>query len=276
MEIVADLHLHTNCSDGLLSPEKMVNMAFEFGLSACSITDHDTVDGLESAIEKGRKIGVEVIPGIELNTDGPGGEVHILGYYIPHQDPVFLEELKILKQARVVRMKKMLENMKKIGITVYLEEILHEAGNAPPGRPHLARVLVKNGFSFSFEDAFRRYLEKGKPGYEPHFHKLTPKTAIQLIKRFNGLAVIAHPFTSSYGEAEIKGLLPYGLDGIEVFHSKHNSMTEKEYFLITDKYHLLATGGSDCHGEQTVCGLLVGKYGLTAEHFNNFKSKARC
>jgi len=272
MNIIADLHIHSTASDGKFSPTEIIRRIKELGLTTCALTDHDTVDGIQEAAEAAEKYNIRLIPGIELNTDVKNGEVHILGYFIPYKDPEFIRILEKFKNSRLDRMKRMIENINKLGLKVYIDEVLEEAKDAPLGRPHLARVLLKHGYVFSKEDAFKKYLEKGRPGYEPHDERLTPFTAVKLIKQFKGVSVIAHPGISDFDD-NIPALIDSGLDGIEVFHSKHDEQLRKHYLEMAIKNNLLITGGSDCHGEITLKGLNLGKSGLTSSKLSEFLIK---
>lgn len=272
MKVYADLHIHTTASDGKFKPHYVIERAKDIGLYACAITDHDTIDGLDEAIEAGSSYGIEVIPGIELNTDVPGGEIHILGYFIPYKDKEFANEIVKFKNGRYKRVIEIIDNLKKLGIKIYLEEVLEEAGSAALGRPHIARVLVKRGFVFSFEDAFHRYLEKGKPAYVPHMNRLDPIKAIKFIKSYGGIPVLAHPGLNKL-DALIPEFVKAGLMGLEIYHSKHGIDDIKKYFDIANNFDLIITGGSDCHGEYTINGFLMGKYGLDKEDFLKFKFK---
>lgn len=262
--------MHSTFSDGKLTPSELLFHAKEAGLEAVSLTDHDSVAGIDEAWETGKNLGIKIIPGIEMNTDIPGCEIHILGYNVPFHNQEFLKELQVLKQERAHRMQRMIGNLRKIGITVYFEEVLNEAGDAPLGRPHLARVLLKNGFAFSFEDVFRKYLEKGKPGYEPHYHRLTPENVISFLKKYSAVSVIAHPGISGCSNEQINFFRLSGLDGIEAFHSRHDAEAVHRYVSLARSRKMLVTGGSDCHGEETVHGMMLGRYGLDEDGFKEF------
>jgi len=259
----ADLHIHTSFSDGLLSPEDVVNKAHEAGLTIIAITDHDTVDGLPRAMAEGSRIGIKVIPGIEFTTDLPGTEVHILGYYIDYKADWLLELLKRIRNDRINRIYKIVEKLKKLGINVDVNEILKlaclPAGRVDigsVGRPHIARVLLQKGIVNSIQEAFNKYLDYNAPAYVPHF-KLTPSEAVRTVRRAGGIPVYAHPAVSKKDDI-IPELIKEGLAGIEVYYSKHSDSQVKHYLSLAKKYGLLFTGGSDFHGFGTMRDVTLG------------------
>ncbi len=255
----ADLHLHTNKSDGLLTPEELVFRASKQGLSAIAITDHDTVEGIPAGIEAGRKYGVNVIPGIEFNTNVDNGELHILGYYFDYSSKPVLDLLHRIKNARLDRIKSMVEKLREAGLDISFSQILSIAENdASLGRPHIARILVEKGYVSDFRQAFDRYIGVHCPAYVERY-KLEPEKAVHVIKSGGGVPVLAHP-----GNLSDKGYLyrciKAGIQGIEVYHSNHTYQQTAELLTLANKLHLIPTGGSDCHGDPDCYGeLLLGQ-----------------
>lgn len=246
----ADLHIHTNFSDGLYSPEDIVKKAKEAGLAAIAITDHDTIDAVPRALEAGRLLGIKVIPGVEFTTDIPETEIHILGYFIDYKASWFLELLKKIRDERVSRIYKIVEKLKKLGIEIDPEEIFKLVDLGSVGRPHVARVLLKKGKVKSVQEAFNKYLDCNAPAYVSHF-KLSPAEAVKTIIKAGGIPVYAHPGVSAMDEI-IPELVSQGLAGIEVYYGKHSDFQIKHYLSLADKYGLLVTGGSDFHGLGTM------------------------
>jgi 3',5'-nucleoside bisphosphate phosphatase len=242
----ADLHIHSNFSDGLLSPEEIVRKAKDAGLTVISITDHDTVDGISSAIAEGEKIGVKVIPGIEFSTDIPEGEIHILGYFFDYKAKWLKELLQKIRDDRQNRIHKIVDKLKENGININAQEILDLAKGGSAGRPHVARMLIQKGIVKNIPEAFNRYLVNGAPAYVPHF-RLTPVEAVQSIVKAGGIPVFAHPAVSNT-DGMIPELMAEGLAGIEVFYGKNSDSQVKHYKALAEKYGLLMTGGSDFHG----------------------------
>lgn len=246
-----DLHIHTTASDGTFSAKDVVSFSLAKGLKAIAITDHDTIDGIEEALVAGKELGLEVIPGVELSVEFPKGEMHILGYFIDHKSLSMQKNLKMLQEHRDARNPKVIEKLQDLGLKVSLEEAEAKAGGKVLGRPHIAAVLMDKGYVDSIQEAFDKYLAKGKPAYEPK-EKLTPKEGIQLIKEGGGLAILAHPKHLGLEGEEIDRLISelvaFGLDGIEVYYTTHSPAEIESYEKLCQKYQLLATGGTDFHG----------------------------
>jgi predicted metal-dependent phosphoesterase TrpH len=252
----ADLHIHSNFSDGLLSPEEIVRKARDSGLTVISITDHDIVDGIEPAIAEGEKLGIKVIPGIEFTTDLPDTEIHILGYYIDYKTKWLKELLLKIREDRTNRIYKISEKLKKLGIDINAEDVLALAEKGSVGRPHVARLLLEKGIVKSIQEAFNKYLDNDAPAYVPHF-RLTPAEAVETIVKAGGIPVYAHPAVSNKDEI-IPELMAKGLAGIEVYYSKHSDAQVKHYKSLAKKYGLLMTGGSDYHGFGTARDVPLG------------------
>ncbi|NPV28290.1 MAG: PHP domain-containing protein [Firmicutes bacterium] len=242
----ADLHVHSTASDGTLTPEEIVNQAVQSGLSAISLTDHDTVDGIYSALRTATGKDLELVPGIELNTDWEGIEVHILGYYIEFQAGWFQQALNDLRNAREERAAAMIGKLKKIGISLSPARVKEIAGPAPIGRPHIAQALIEAGYVSSVEEAFQCYLGQGKPAYVAR-HRLSPFQAIALIRKGGGIPVLAHPGLMDRDEL-IPEFIKAGLLGIEVYYPRHTPEMIARYVWICQKSGLIMTGGSDSHG----------------------------
>lgn len=246
MERLADLHVHTYLSDGTFSPKEVVERAKDIGLSCIAITDHDCVDGVELALEVGKKIGIEIIPGVELTVEEKNAEVHILGFFINYKDEPFLKLLKTIRQSRIERTYQMIEKLKKYNVLIDSKEVFKISGPGSVGRLHVAFVLEKHGYVSSVREAFRRYIGDKAPCYVKHF-EISAKDAIAEIKRIGGVAVFAHPYVM--GEDRfIPQFVKYGLNGIEAYHSDHPTSASKCYVELAKRYKLLITGGSDCHG----------------------------
>lgn len=242
-----DLHLHSTQSDGTFSPTQVVQRAAELGLSAISLTDHDSVAGVQEAQDVGQNIGVEVIPGIELSAQEAGIDIHILGYFIDPANSDLLAYLQKFQDARHNRAEKIVARLNRLGVRITMAHVLHKARDATIGRPHVADVLVAEGFVFSHDHAFQKYLGYGKPAYQPKF-VLTPSEAVEVIHAAGGLASLAHPVLYRR-DALIPNLIKQGLDGIEVMHVKHDHADVRRYSDMAKHHGLLSTGGSDCHGD---------------------------
>lgn len=243
-----DLHLHTTYSDGVLSPAEILTIKKQAGIEAAAITDHDTVSGVDEAIEAGRKLGIQVISGIELSTYGRF-EVHILGYNFNHKNPDFLATLSEISALRKKRVQTVLEKLAKIGVAPDTTGIDFEDRNL--GRAHIARLMVAQGMVKSVPEAFSKYLGKGAPAHVEGM-RFAPLEAVKLIKSAGGIAVLAHPSkVESNVEALIEGLQRYGLDGIECYYAPQNELDTAKFLKIAKERNLIATCGSDFHDDKT-------------------------
>ncbi len=257
-----DLHVHTTASDGLLTPEEVVEIAAREGLSAISITDHDTIDGCFSAEKKAEELEIELVPGVELSVTHKGEDFHLLGYLIDCENPQFLKKISSFQEERRIRGEKMVEKLNELGIDLSMETVRNIAGKGSVGRPHLADALLKEEFVHTYEEAFARYLGYHAQAYVPKKF-LTPKEGIELIHLVRGVAVFAHPGTNRTAQQAIYDFLPMGLDGIEAYHYKHDRETTRYLINQARKLGLIYTGGSDCHGrrkDKTLIGTIKVPY----------------
>jgi len=243
-----DLHTHTTASDGQFKPRELVRLAKEKGLTALAITDHDTIDGLKEALEAGRDYKVEVIPGIELSTEWEGRDVHLLGYYVDFEKDELREFLVRLQKARYRRGQEMVTRLQELGYNVRWDEVIRFVKGNSVGRVHVAQALVDKGLVPSIEVAFAELLERGRPAYVPRY-KLLPGEAVELIRIWGGVAVLAHPGLIGC-DGIIRELVGKGLEGLEVYYPLHDVQTTEHYFNLAQELGLLITGGSDFHGTQ--------------------------
>lgn len=242
----ADLHLHTSFSDGTYSPEEVVGHAQRHGLIALAVTDHDTVEGCRRAAAACRAAGLEFITGVELTAEQEQSEIHILGYFIDPAHPGLLAELAQFQAVRQSRIHQMVAKLNALGVPLQAETVFGLANCHCPGRPHVARALVAQRLCTDLDEAFERFLKRGKPAWVPKF-KISAQHAIELVHQAGGLAVLAHPGLN-YNDDVIPALVEAGLDGIECFHTKHSTAMTERYLEVADRYQLVVTGGSDCHG----------------------------
>lgn len=246
-----DLHLHTTHSDGSFSPAAVLEFAKAAGVTALAITDHDIVAGIPEAIEAGSRLGIEVIPGVEISSRHGESELHILGYCIDWRQPRLNERMKSLRESRHERNPRIIERLNELGLDITYEEVRVLAGTESIGRPHIARVLMNKKMVASAKEAFDRYLAEGRPAYVPR-QLPAPEEAVTWIREAGGVAVLAHPTwvkESSEGLSRlVEGLKEAGLGGIEVHYSTHNARQTDEYRSLAQRLNLLITGGSDFHG----------------------------
>lgn len=254
-----DLHMHTSYSDGQNTPEELILKVKEAGIDIISITDHDTVAGIEESIEIGKRYGIEVIPGLEISSDIRDREVHILGYFINPQNKELEEYLKFFRAERIKRAARIAEKLNVLGLEIQLEDIMEVAKNSAVGRPHIAKAMVNKGLVSNYYEAFSKYIGNGCPAYERKVH-VSPRSAFKIISDAGGLSFIAHP--GNLPDIIMVELIEAGLDGIEVLHPSHLPYQVKHYRGIVNEYFLLESGGSDFHGGERNDLENLGKYSI--------------
>lgn len=268
-----DLHVHTNHSDGIFLPQKVVDLAVEANLNGIAITDHDTVSAIGPAIDYSKKYkGFKIIPGIEFGALYNDEEVHILGYFIDYKDPDIIEITNTLRESRLVRGQKMVEKLVDMGLNITLDEVKQISGNEYIGRPHIARVLVNKGLADSVADAFERFLNRGKPGYAERY-KLSIGETINIIKNCGGLSILAHPGLLR-NLSVVNTCISLGIDGIECIHSKHTKNQIADFIRLAESQSLIITAGSDFHGDlNTATEQTLGRYYINIEDIPAFKER---
>jgi hypothetical protein len=266
----ADLHLHTVFSDGTYTPEEMIFQASKHSFAALALTDHDTVEGCHRAGIAARSAGIEFVPGTELTAEQDRDELHILGYFLDINNPRLLAETAKFQDVRQNRIREIVMRLNAVHVPITSDAVFALANCRSPGRPHVARALVKAGLCGSLDEAFERFLKKNRPAWVPKF-KMSAADAIDLIHHAGGVAVMAHPGLSHCDEV-IPSMVEAGLDGIECFHTKHSTAIAEHYLEIADEYNLLVTGGSDCHG-MSKGKPLIGTIKLPYQHVEKLRAK---
>lgn len=243
-----DLHVHSTYSDGLLTPEELIDEAIKIGLKGLALTDHDTVAGIQPAFNYLEKTGLpfQLIPGIELNTECGPHETHILGYFIDWNYPPLQKRLLEVKEAREERAYRMVKKLGSMGIDISLERVQELAKGDLVGRPHIAQAMAEKGYVFSVKEAFEKYIGRGRPAYIPRY-KFLPEEAHELIRNAGGTAVLAHPGLIG-NDNLVEKLLNIGLAGIEVYYPEHSLEDTRRYLEMARRFNLIITGGSDFHG----------------------------
>ncbi len=262
----ADLHIHTTASDGTLKPNEIVKWAYKKNVKAIAITDHDTVYGIDIAINEANKYNnLLVIPGIEFSCEYNDIEIHILGYFINYKSKILKKLTDKIIHSRKIRGEKIIKKLNKIGIEINIRDVENHSRNSRfIGRPHIARALIAKKYVNTINEAFEKYIGKDKPAYEPRY-KLSINKAINVIHAIKGIAVLAHP-------GLIKDINPkevftnYKFDGIEVYHSKHKIEDIKKYEKLANEHNLIKTGGSDFHGEYIDGKPIIGNYYVQLEN----------
>lgn len=261
MKRVIDLHMHSTCSDGQDTPEKLVELAVASGIDVMALTDHDTINGIERACNAAEKLGIDFIPGIEIGSSG-GKELHILGYGVSYKDKGLIDFYDENRVHRIARRDRFIELLNKAGVPVTIEDICRVNNGKSTGRPHIARTIVSMGYADSVDEAFKRYLQT------PEFYSLDrPKPrfdkSIEMINNAGGIAVLAHPYTLKLDKYDftilLKKLISAGLSGIECYYSRHTVEQTVYYRDIANEYGLIFTCGSDYHGLDVKPDILPGR-----------------
>ncbi|MDJ0782967.1 MAG: PHP domain-containing protein [Desulfosarcinaceae bacterium] len=254
-----DLHIHSTASDGTLSPAAIIQRAAQLNLSAIAITDHDTLTGTAAALDMERPDGLHLLSGIEISAAPPEGygipgSLHILGYGIDPHDRPLNDALAQLKAARENRNPRIVDALNALGIRITMAEVAAKVGGSMAGRPHIAQVLMEKGVVATMDEAFDRYLGKGKPAYRDK-ERIASKDAIALIRNAGGIAVLAHPglveVTAAARARLIAELCEMGLGGVEAYYPQHSAADTAAFEALAGTHHLLVSGGTDFHGQNS-------------------------
>jgi predicted metal-dependent phosphoesterase TrpH len=266
-----DLHLHSTASDGRFSPSDLVAMALERNLLAIAITDHDTTEGIDEALDAARGTELEVIPGLEISCDVPHEEVHLLGYYIDHHDPALEKKLSAFRKARLRRAKEMLSKIAALGFPLQWEMVAKSAGGGTVGRPHIAQAMLEMGYVASTDEAFALYIGRNGPAYVERY-KLSPSEAVSMIKEARGLPVLAHPLKVTHF---LPSLVEQGLVGLEVYYTGYSAEDIRKLTGLARKFGLIPTGGSDFHGPGVLDTVEIGGIWVPAESVKRLRDLAK-
>ncbi len=270
--IKADLHIHSNFSDGKYSPSEILQKAKELGFSAISITDHDNINAIEIAKKSSEKLGIEVIPGIEFSTDFKGREVHILAYFIDYKNKSLIEFIKGIRNSRIERLRQMIRRLRQLNCIINAENFINKySTNITLGRPHLALEMVKIKCVKNYVDAFIKFIGDGKPAY---VKKPNPdlKTVLNIISELGGLSFLAHP-GKYFKNTQVQEIIDSGVDGIEIIHPSH-TFTDTHYFeQVAAQNFLLVSGGSDFHGIVKTDEENFGNFFVTDKEIINMKRR---
>jgi len=253
-----DLHIHTTASDGRLSPAEVVYKAAELGVTIIAIADHDSVDGIAPALAAANAFPqLKVIPCVEISTDVPKGEIHLLGYFIDYTDHTLKAKLERFRNSRQERARGMVAKLRNMGVHIDWQRVQEIAGTSSMGRPHIAQAMLEKGYIASLKEAFTKYISRDGPAYVER-EKMTPAEAVRLILQSNGLPVLAHPLTTNDSGIMIVELKAAGLIGIEAYYDGYTKDEINRLVGLADKHNLVATGGSDYHGLDTATETMIG------------------
>lgn len=266
----ADLHIHTRYSDGTETPAEIVEKSARLGIMCVAITDHDTIAGYEEALDTANRLGVELLPGIEVSSYVGDRSVHILGYLMDMDNEFLAQIVTDNRESRLLRMGRMVDKLRALGYAVTLDEILEYIGEGTLGRALLAKFLVGKGFFRNPKAVFETILGDGKPVYEP-VPRFTPEEAIGLIKVSGGVTSLAHPGFTDVDEI-LPSLVGAGLDAIEAYSPQHDEASQRRYTMMAERLGVLVTGGSDNHGPES--GRRIGGAFLPRSHVESLKKRA--
>jgi predicted metal-dependent phosphoesterase TrpH len=245
-----DLHVHSKVSDGSDSPERLVELAVEAGLSAFALTDHDRQDGVAVAAKKAAEVGIGIVPGVEISCEHKG-TMHMLVYFLEPGEGPLQDELGRLQRARDTRNERLVARLGELGLPVTMEELQEEAGGTGAGRPHVAAILVRKGYASSVQDAFDKFLAKGQPAYMEK-ERLAPRRATSLALQSGALPVLAHPLSLGLSPADtasaVAELADAGLVGLEAIYGRYDQGQRADLAVLAAQNGLAVTGGSDYHG----------------------------
>ncbi|MGL5415685.1 MAG: PHP domain-containing protein [Clostridium sp.] len=244
----SDFHVHTNSSDGILSPREVVKRAHLNGVSYLAITDHDTILGISEALDEAKKYSMTIIPGIELSTNFKGESIHVLGFFKDdsYKSEEFINILDSIRNRRVERAKEMVTKLKvNCDIHISFENVLKH-GKEIIARPHIAKEIIASGYDYSFDYIFDNFIGKDRPAYVPT-NKLSTEEGIKILHNFGAIAILAHPVLIK--NSTVEEFLPFNLDGIEAVYFQNKPKDEDYFINFANNHNLLITGGSDCHGD---------------------------
>ncbi len=260
---LSDLHTHTRCSDGALTPEELLARAKQIGISILSVTDHDSIDGIEEACYWGKMLGITVLPGIELSVSLNQREIHILGYCFDPDHSKLRACLDLFRDQRIRRAECMVKKLNALNVPLKFESVMDCAGTAVVCRPHIAEALVNQKFVTSYSEVFQRYIGDWAPAYE-RMPEFPLEKALEVIEDAGGLSFLAHP-GNSINEKELLSIIKAGIDGIETTHPSHTSEKQRYYRGIANEYYLLESGGSDFHGGLRGDDKNLGQHGVSQQ-----------
>ena len=275
MDELVDLHLHTLASDGRLSPTELVNLIASKGVKVAAISDHDTTEGIKEAVRAAQAHdGLEIIPAIELSTDIPGDEIHMLGYFLQYEDDEFQAILRRFREGRVERGRMMVEKLASLGKPVDWERVQEIAGDGSVGRPHIALAMVEAGYFEEPKEAFYEYLGRNGLAYAER-QKMTPEEGVEMLAKVGGPAVLAHPANLEDLDTKVAQLKEAGLVGMEVHYSMYSQETIQRLLAVAQRHDLIPCGGSDYHGLGNTGELEPGLLGPPVESVERLADVAR-
>lgn len=271
----ADFHTHSTASDGVLTPKQLVDLAASRGVRILGLTDHDSVEGVaEAQSAAARHPGFTLIPGVEMGTDIPGAEVHVLGYFLDNENRELLATLQRLRDARQRRGQRMVEKLQAMGYDISWERVQEIADDSAVGRPHVAEALLEKGYIANVTEAFNGLIGRNDPAYVER-EKMTPADAVSIIVRLGGVAVLAHPRDLNDLDDLLPRLKQAGLTGMEVYYQDYDEPTIQRLLETARRHDLFPLGGSDYHGIYGERERLPGEVPIPDEVIESFVALAQ-
>ncbi len=270
--MISDLHSHTHYSDGKQSPAELVQAARDAGVTILAITDHETAAGVKEAVIEGERLGLDIVPGVEISSRFKSVEVHLVGLWIDPDHPALDRVTERVMEERHKRGERMVEKLKALGLGISMEDVLAAKGKGGVGRPHVAKALIEAGVVKTYKEAFQKYIGKDGPAYVPRL-KFDPAEAIEVIHSAGGLAALAHPLVGGPQREHVEGVARMGLDAVEVVHPKLDEDMRSWLRWFADSRGLLVSGGSDWHGKDRSEGEL-GKFSLAEDELEALRRRA--
>ena len=275
MPAEVDLHLHTLASDGRLTPTELIQLVAEKGLKVVSVSDHDSTEGLAEAYQAAKEFpDLRIIPGIELSTDIPGDEIHMLGYFMRYEDEEFQGILRRFREGRLERGRLMVEKLATLGVYVEWGRVREIAGDGSVGRPHIALAMVEKGYFKEPRGPFAEYLGRNGLAYVER-QKMTPNEGVEMLARVGGVAVLAHPAQLSDLDDKVAELKEAGLRGMEVHYAMYSPETVQHLAEVAQRHGLIPCGGSDYHCLGNSGEVLPGVLGPPLETVERLEEAAR-
>lgn len=244
-----DLHTHSTYSDGTLEPQELIKFAAQLGITHIALCDHDSTEGLNEAFRQAKDCNISLVPAVEINTKETeliDHSIHILGYYIDEKSEKLQEMLKHYREVRIKRAESIVERLRRMGFKISMSDFNGRKEKAAIGRPHIADKLKEIGIVFSRQEAFDKFLARGKSAYV-FYEGPSPKEAIEMILECKGIPVLAHPGFLIQTDT-IDSLIKIGLQGIEIYYPSHSSEQIRNFLEFANRNNLIVTGGSDYHG----------------------------
>ncbi|MBN1880136.1 PHP domain-containing protein [bacterium] len=272
---LVDLHVHTSASDGTYTPAEVITEASRSGLMIIAITDHDTLAGLDDAEIQGHQLGIRVIRGIELSAEYKNQSVHMLGLGLAKPDTSFAETLQLIHHGRLQRNPRIVRNLNQLGYDITMDDVRSFADGDIIGRIHIAQAMMHRGYVDNIDEAFHRFIGRGKPAYEERF-RLSVEDAVEMIHRIEGLAIVAHPGLLSGGDDlptlrhRVSEFRDMGIDGVETHYPTHDEYYFTKIVQVTREFDLLESGGSDYHGlvKSNQLGFGSGNHPITTDYLH--------